>query len=158
MGRPKGGIQGLQQLGFPTWGGAKTAWTARLHAQANVLDQVWIPKPNPHLTNIIFTLTLDLPSAANTWCSKYRNKSLEKRIKTGAHSPGMFRVQGPFSNSPDFANDFVCPLGTAMNPVKKCKVWWSWGRYVDLLVTSITHPKYLTLGSRLEGKGKTPRT
>merc|ERR1719472_289966 len=62
-------------------------------------------------------------SAANTWCSKYRNKSLEKRIKTGAHSPGMFRVQGPFSNSPDFANDFVCPLGTAMNPVKKCKVW-----------------------------------
>merc|ERR1711884_607472 len=38
-------------------------------------------------------------SAANTWCSKYRPKSLEKRIKTGAHSPGMFRVKGPFSNS-----------------------------------------------------------
>merc|ERR1719509_368082 len=62
-------------------------------------------------------------SAANTWCSKYRNKSLEKRIKTGAHSPGMFRVRGPFSNSPEFANDFVCPLGSAMNPVKKCEVW-----------------------------------
>ena len=30
-------------------------------------------------------------SAANTWCSKYRNKALEKRIKTGVHSPGMFR-------------------------------------------------------------------
>ena len=39
-------------------------------------------------------------SAADTWCSKYRNKALEKRIKTGVHSPGMFRVQGPFSNSP----------------------------------------------------------
>ena len=38
-------------------------------------------------------------SAANTWCSKYRDKALEKRIKTGVHSPGMFRVQGPFSNS-----------------------------------------------------------
>jgi len=62
-------------------------------------------------------------SAANTWCSKYRNKALEKRIKTGAHSPGMFRVQGPFSNSKEFANDFKCPLGSNMNPVKKCEVW-----------------------------------
>eukprot|EP00092_Neocalanus_flemingeri_P081366 GFUD01101616.1.p1 GENE.GFUD01101616.1~~GFUD01101616.1.p1 ORF type:complete len:767 (-),score=189.44 GFUD01101616.1:111-2411(-) len=62
-------------------------------------------------------------SAANTWCSKYRDKSLEKRIKTGAHSPGMFRVLGPFSNSEEFANDFKCPAGSQMNPVKKCKVW-----------------------------------
>merc|ERR1711860_390310 len=62
-------------------------------------------------------------SAANTWCSKYRNKALEKRIKTGVHSPGMFRVQGPFSNSREFASDFQCPLGSRMNPVKKCEVW-----------------------------------
>jgi len=62
-------------------------------------------------------------SAANLWCSKYRNKSLENQIKLNAHSPGMFRVQGPFSNSPDFARDFVCPVGSAMNPVKKCEVW-----------------------------------
>merc|ERR1711874_625336 len=62
-------------------------------------------------------------SAANTWCSKYRNKALEKRIKTGAHSPGMFRVQGPFANSREFAEDFKCPTGTNMNPVKKCEVW-----------------------------------
>jgi len=62
-------------------------------------------------------------SAANTWCSKYRDKSLEKRIKTGAHSPGMFRVRGPFSNSKEFNNDFKCPLGSKMNPVKKCEIW-----------------------------------
>jgi len=62
-------------------------------------------------------------SAANTWCSKYRDKSLEKRIKTGAHSPGMFRVRGPFSNSREFAEDFKCPLGSNMNPVAKCEVW-----------------------------------
>jgi len=62
-------------------------------------------------------------SAANTWCSKYRDKSLEKRIKTGAHSPGMFRVQGPFSNSEDFARDFSCPAGSPMNPKYKCEVW-----------------------------------
>lgn len=62
-------------------------------------------------------------SAANTWCSKYRPKSLEKRIKTGAHSPGMFRVMGPFSNSKEFARDFSCPLGSNMNPEDKCEVW-----------------------------------
>ena len=62
-------------------------------------------------------------SAANTWCSKYRPKSLEQRIKTGAHSPGMFRVKGPFSNSREFSTDFQCKLGSGMNPVDKCEVW-----------------------------------
>jgi len=62
-------------------------------------------------------------SAANTWCSKYRDKALEKRIKTGVHSPGMFRVQGPFSNSQEFARDFQCKPGSRMNPIKKCEVW-----------------------------------
>jgi len=62
-------------------------------------------------------------SAGNTWCSKYRPFALERRVKTGAHSPGPFRVQGPFSNSPDFSRDFNCPLGSAMNPVDKCEVW-----------------------------------
>merc|ERR1711862_677867 len=31
-------------------------------------------------------------SAGNTWCSKYRPLALERRIRTGAHSPGPFRV------------------------------------------------------------------
>jgi len=62
-------------------------------------------------------------SAANTWCSKFRNKALEKQIKTGAHSPGLFRVKGPFSNSREFAKDFNCPLGSGMNPQQKCEVW-----------------------------------
>merc|ERR1711936_657879 len=62
-------------------------------------------------------------SAGNTWCSKYRPLALERRIRTGAHSPGPFRVKGPFSNSPDFSRDFHCPLGSPMNPVSKCEVW-----------------------------------
>ena len=61
--------------------------------------------------------------AANTWCSKYRPKSLEMRIRTGAHSPGQFRVKGPFSNSKEFSRDFECPLGSPMNPFRKCEVW-----------------------------------
>jgi len=62
-------------------------------------------------------------SAGNTWCSKYRAFALERRIRTGAHSPGPFRVKGPFSNTPQFAQDFNCPVGSGMNPVKKCEVW-----------------------------------
>jgi len=62
-------------------------------------------------------------SAGNTWCSKYRPLALERRIRTGAHSPGPFRVKGPFSNSPDFSRDFHCPIGSTMNPTSKCEVW-----------------------------------
>uniref|UniRef100_A0A1B6DD22 Peptidase M13 N-terminal domain-containing protein n=1 Tax=Clastoptera arizonana TaxID=38151 RepID=A0A1B6DD22_9HEMI len=62
-------------------------------------------------------------SAANTWCSKYRPEGLKLRIITGFHSPGEFRVIGPFSNQESFAKDFKCPKGTKMNPVKKCSVW-----------------------------------
>ncbi|KAJ8983668.1 hypothetical protein NQ317_003455 [Molorchus minor] len=62
-------------------------------------------------------------SAANTWCAKYRPESLKLRILTGYHSPGHFRVLGPFSNSEYFVKDFGCPLGSKMNPKKKCLVW-----------------------------------
>lgn len=62
-------------------------------------------------------------SAAKTWCSKYRDESLKLRILTGYHSPGNFRVLGPFSNIDYFAKDFNCPVGSKMNPEKKCKVW-----------------------------------
>ncbi|XP_075211266.1 M13 family metallopeptidase neprilysin 2 [Lycorma delicatula] len=62
-------------------------------------------------------------SAANSWCSVYRSESLKNRITTGFHSPGEFRVIGPFSNQEDFSRDFKCPTGTKMNPAKKCSVW-----------------------------------
>ncbi|XP_058793347.1 neprilysin-2-like isoform X3 [Phymastichus coffea] len=62
-------------------------------------------------------------SAANTWCSKYRPETLKLRITTGVHSPGEFRVIGPLSNMPEFAKDFKCPIGSRMNPEKKCSVW-----------------------------------
>ena len=62
-------------------------------------------------------------SAANVWCAKYRPKALKLRVLTGVHAPDMFRVQGPFSNMKEFADDFRCPAGSPMNPNKKCKVW-----------------------------------
>ncbi|XP_026818159.1 neprilysin-2-like [Rhopalosiphum maidis] len=62
-------------------------------------------------------------SAANVWCSKYRPEALKTEITSNSHSPDRFRVIGPFSNLEDFSNDFRCPLGSNMNPVKKCQVW-----------------------------------
>lgn len=62
-------------------------------------------------------------SAAQTWCSKYRTEAMRQRITTGVHSPGRFRVLGPLSNRPEFAQDFACPLGSRMNPAQKCQVW-----------------------------------
>jgi len=62
-------------------------------------------------------------SAANVWCNKYRPESLKLRILTGVHSPGEFRVRGPFSNMKKFNEDFNCPTASPMNPVNKCYVW-----------------------------------
>lgn len=62
-------------------------------------------------------------SAANVWCGKYRPEVLKLRIMTGSHSPAPYRVIGPLANTPEFAAEFGCPLGSPMNPVKKCTVW-----------------------------------
>ncbi|ODM96912.1 Membrane metallo-endopeptidase-like 1 [Orchesella cincta] len=99
-------------------GGIKEAYSAY---------QAWVKrnKPEPRLpglksysSNQLFWL-----SAANVWCNKYRKESLKLRILTGVHSPGEFRVRGPFSNMDTFARDFNCPVKSAMNPEHKCAVW-----------------------------------
>ena len=62
-------------------------------------------------------------SYAQLWCSKYHDSALREQILTDSHSPGEFRVIGPLSNNNDFAKDFNCPVGSRMNPEKKCSVW-----------------------------------
>lgn len=99
-------------------GGIKEAYSAYQAWVDRHGEEQRLPGLHGYTPNQMFWI-----SAANVWCSKYRNKALEKRIKLGAHSPGRFRVLGPFRNSPDFARDFKCPLGSGMNPVSKCKVW-----------------------------------
>ena len=62
-------------------------------------------------------------SYSQGWCIKYRDTSLKRAIETAPHSPGKYRILGPLSNIEHFARDFNCPLGSGMNPEKKCKVW-----------------------------------
>lgn len=52
-----------------------------------------------------------------------RPEATKNKLKTAVHSPGKFRVIGTLSNTRDFAQVFNCPLGTPMNPIKKCSVW-----------------------------------
>ncbi|XP_014256821.1 neprilysin-2-like isoform X1 [Cimex lectularius] len=79
-------------------------------------------------------------SAANVMCSTYRlsrltMKNLENRLIffrtetlrhmmiTSSKLSSHARVVGSMSNLDEFAEDFDCPLGTEMNPLKKCTLW-----------------------------------
>jgi len=62
-------------------------------------------------------------SAASCWCSVRRPASLKNQVLTDPHSPKIFRVNGPFANMPQFAQDWGCPAGSPMNPPKRCSVW-----------------------------------
>ncbi|KAJ8936550.1 hypothetical protein NQ314_012290 [Rhamnusium bicolor] len=39
------------------------------------------------------------------------------------HGVPSFRVIGPLRNSPYFAHDFNCPVGSSMNPKNKCRIF-----------------------------------
>ncbi|XP_043483808.1 neprilysin-2-like [Leptopilina heterotoma] len=60
---------------------------------------------------------------AQMWCTKYRPQVLKELIVNDQHSPEEFRIRGSLSNSPEFSKDFQCPIGSKMNPIKKCSVW-----------------------------------
>ncbi|CAD6243919.1 GSCOCG00013206001-RA-CDS [Cotesia congregata] len=58
---------------------------------------------------------------ANTWC-----KSKQKHGRWDSldpHAPSDVRVIGTLSNVPEFSADFECPIGSNMNPIKKCTIW-----------------------------------
>ncbi|XP_035225347.1 neprilysin-2-like, partial [Stegodyphus dumicola] len=61
--------------------------------------------------------------AAHIWCEKIDPHHLLKIIRTGSRIPQKFRVQGPMSNLPEFAQDFQCTIFDDMNPISKCEIW-----------------------------------
>ncbi|KAL1914725.1 uncharacterized protein VTP21DRAFT_7983 [Calcarisporiella thermophila] len=46
-----------------------------------------------------------------------------QEVLTNEHSPAVFRVNGVAMNSVEFARAWNCPLGSNMNPKRKCNVW-----------------------------------
>ncbi|XP_044005703.1 ras-related C3 botulinum toxin substrate 1-like [Aphidius gifuensis] len=61
-------------------------------------------------------------SYANKWCEKVTIEG-SKSVLLDSHAPPEFRVIGPLSNMKEFSIDFQCPIGSKMNPIKKCTVW-----------------------------------
>ena len=78
----------------------------------------------PRLPGLLYTSQqMFWLSAANMWCKITTPEGLKNQIITDPHSPSKFRINGPLSNIPEFAKAFNCPLGSTMNPEKKCSVW-----------------------------------
>ncbi|HYQ79858.1 MAG TPA: M13 family metallopeptidase, partial [Anaeromyxobacteraceae bacterium] len=62
-------------------------------------------------------------AAAQVWCGKYRPEFMRLLVQTDPHSPPRWRVDGPLSNLPDFAEAFQCRAGDPMVRAERCQVW-----------------------------------
>jgi predicted metalloendopeptidase len=60
---------------------------------------------------------------AQVWCTNYRPEAARTQALTNPHSTAQWRVNGPASDSPDFAKAFSCAAGSPMAPVNRCTVW-----------------------------------
>lgn len=62
-------------------------------------------------------------SNALIWRNKSRTELLINQLRTGQHSPGKFRVLGPMSNMPAFAQAFGCKPGDPMVANEPIRIW-----------------------------------
>ncbi|MDB4945382.1 MAG: Endothelin-converting enzyme 1 [Labilithrix sp.] len=60
---------------------------------------------------------------AQGWCTKQRDEALRHLVSTNPHSPAMFRVNGPISNMPQFAQAFSCKPDAKMVRKDRCEIW-----------------------------------
>jgi predicted metalloendopeptidase len=62
---------------------------------------------------------------AQVWATLQRPEYERLQINRSQHSPPRFRVNGPLSNMPEFAEAFACGLGDAMfrSAGERCRVW-----------------------------------
>ncbi|KAK4879430.1 hypothetical protein RN001_007576 [Aquatica leii] len=94
--------------------------------QAYLAYNNWVKKnaAEQTLPGLNFTQTqLFWISYAQNLCTYYSPTYLSQFIRVDPHTPSHFRVVGTLSNMESFAKDFNCPLGTPMNPKRKCTLW-----------------------------------
>lgn len=56
-------------------------------------------------------------------CEAVDSRYAWQRLRYGTSPPAAYRVNGPLRNFAGFAQAFGCPLGSYMNPKRKCDVW-----------------------------------
>jgi len=57
------------------------------------------------------------------WCAEYRDEAAKLQVQTDPHSHPRFRVNGPLSHLPEFAQAFSCKPGSKMVETNACEVW-----------------------------------
>ncbi|KAL6626131.1 zincin [Neocallimastix sp. 'constans'] len=62
-------------------------------------------------------------SYGQSYCGKFRPEYLINQVHSNPHSPNKVRVNGPLSNSKEFAKAFKCKSNSPMNPEKKCSMY-----------------------------------
>jgi putative endopeptidase len=62
---------------------------------------------------------------AQIWRRNYTDEALKIQVNVGPHSPGKFRVNGPYANLDAFAEAFGCKQGDAMvrPDATKVQIW-----------------------------------
>ena len=62
---------------------------------------------------------------ALSWLENDRDELLANRVMTDVHSPAFLRVNGPFSDVPEFYAAFHIKKGDKMwlDPDKRVKIW-----------------------------------
>ena len=64
-------------------------------------------------------------SWARIWRTMHRPEEARRRLATDSHSPPRWRVNGPLSNLPEFAEAFGCKAGDPMVRAKELqtRIW-----------------------------------
>ena len=57
------------------------------------------------------------------WCAEYRDEAARLMAATDPHSHPRYRVNGPLSHLPAFAEAFACKPGSPMVAAPRCEVW-----------------------------------
>jgi putative endopeptidase len=60
---------------------------------------------------------------AQVWGSKMRDEAIRQQVLGNPHADARYRVIGPLSNMPEFAQAFGCKMGDRMVSPKPCKIW-----------------------------------
>ncbi|CAL4220816.1 unnamed protein product, partial [Meganyctiphanes norvegica] len=112
------GVDGNETLGDNICdnAGLLNAWMAYSHWLKKNGEEPKLPGLNYTIPQIFFI------TFGQIWCEVVSKEGYEKYSKD-MHSPGVYRTNVVVQNSDFFADTWGCPVGSPMNPEKKCLLW-----------------------------------
>lgn len=66
---------------------------------------------------------LPSPHGTQNWCSLVHPRFAGQLLSGDVHAPARLRATIPLRNRAEFGRAFGCPLGSPMNPRRKCSLW-----------------------------------